>query len=376
MERRIALVLGVFGLAFQIQAGEVPQWNIANIDRAAPGNRVVQLTVATDGTQHLVYTGCSDRLCEESRPYYAKKMQTWEIQMIDDSADDTGWFPSLALDPTGAAHIFYANHEEQELLYAKHNGSEWEHTTLSSGRGGWWTSAAYSHDTLYVANTKLADKGWENAALEVGTLKNGTWNYEIVDSAKNAGWFTSMAILPNGNPVVSYNSVRNQPIGYIKVAYKENDRWNIVDIDGASIKHHVATDTNGFIHVVYQKASPKDDPRYADGLHDLYYATNATGSWKKSKIQEGGLGEIGDTGTFPRMTVDAQGRIHVVFISNRDDLMYGRKMPGDNGWEFSSVDDMGGAIYPWIEVDAQGNAFVAYERGGNIYTATCTNCQF
>lgn len=376
MERRITLVLVAFALAFHVQAGEVPQWNIQSVDRAAPGNRIVQLTLGKDGTHHLVYTGCSDRLCEESRPFYAKKMQNWDIQMIDDSANDTGWFPSLALDPTGAAHIFYADHEEQTLHYAKHNGSEWENTVLSSGRGGWWTSSAYSGDTLYFANTKLADKGWENAALEVGTLKNGTWKYEIVDSSKNAGWFTSMAVLPNGNPVISYNSVRSQPVGYIKIAYKENDKWNIVDIDGGSVKHHVATDVNGFIHIVYQKSSPKDSDKYVDGLHDLYYASNATGSWKKTKVQEGGLGEVGDTGTFPRMTIDSQGRIHLVYTANRDDLIYARKVSNESPWEFSVIDDMGGVIYPWIEVDHTGNAFVAYERGGNIYEASCTNCQF
>ncbi len=355
-----------------------PQWEIDKVDRAAKGNRMVQIMIRPDGSQHLVYTGCSDATCEESELFYANRMGNtdWDTKSIDSSGDDTGWFPSLSFDGNGLPHVLYADHYKERLMYATANASgKWSTSVPGSGRGGWWTSSASFNGQVYMAHTKLPKKGWEGAALEVGTLVNGKWVFETVDNARNAGWFTSMAVLPDGNPVVSYNSVFNQPVGSIKVAYKKDGKWKIVDIDGISIKHHVVTDKSGFIHLIYQKVSPVASDKFPDGLHDLMYATNApNGTWHREKIQTGGEGSIADTGTFPRIAVDAKNQLHMAYIVNRSELAYARKANVNAPWEFSIIDSMGDNMYPWVEADAQGQVHVAWERGGNVMYAVCADC--
>lgn len=361
---------------FSSQGLSASKFNIQRIDRAAPGNRVIQMLLTENGDKHLVYTGCSDTTCQNSELFYANQMKgkNWQTKSVDASGKDTGWFPSLTLDAKGTPHIFYANHDNQSLRYSTQVNGSWQSKTLGSGRGGWWTSAGFGNGKLYMAHTKFSDGGWDNAGLEVGTFENGKWLFEMVDPSRNAGWFTSMSVLPNGNPVVSYSSVISQPVGAVKLAVRENNQWSLIDVDDISVKHHVTTDRQGNIHFVYQKASPIFSPTYPDGLHDLFYVSNISGSWVRTKIQEGGRENILDAGQMPRITVDAQGGLHVVNIINRDTLMYSRKMTASSDWETMAVDGLGSPIYPWIETSKDGQVAIAYEKGGNVYYASCEDC--
>ncbi len=374
MNHRLQFLLFVFLVISQNTfALPTPQWTTENVDRIAPGNRMVQLAFDKKGQKHLVYTGCSDNKCESSELYHAKfENNSWVRSSVDSKGGDTGWFPSISFDANSFAHIFYADHDKQILKYASNQSSRWAAQKLGEGRGGWWTSSNSFENKVFFAHTKLPDSGWDGASLEVGTLENGKWNYETVDGAKNAGWFTSMAVLPNGNPVVSYSSVFSQPVGSVKVAVRQSNRWEITSIDNNAIKHHVAVDSNGKIHVVYQKlvsSSAKLEP-----IHDLMYATNSSGTWKRSKISNANS-EIIDSGYFPRLTVDSQGGIHIAYTINNDQLTYARKINADSSWEFYTVEDLGGTMYPWIEVEKNGDVHIAFERGGNVYVSSCTNCK-
>ena len=353
-----------------LMALPAPQWSIENVDKVAPGSRMVQLAFDKTDKKHLVYTGCSDNRCEQSELFHAQfENNNWVRNSIDSDGGDTGWFPSITFDLSSVAHIFYADHDKQVLKYASNKNSRWAAQSVGEGRGGWWTSSKSFGNTVYFAHTKLPKQGWEAAALEVGTLENGKWSYEIVDGARNAGWFTSMAVLPNGSPVVSYNSVFSQPVGVVKVAVKKSNRWEITDIDSSSIKHHVTVDSLGKIHLVYQKLSSEKGP-----THDLMYATNSSGSWKRSKISDPNSNQIIDSGYFPRVAVDSQGGVHTAYTTNNDLLIYARKLSADSSWEFFTVDELGGSMYPWVEMDKTGQVHIAYERGWNVYVASCTNC--
>ncbi|MDZ4662830.1 MAG: hypothetical protein SGJ18_14555 [Pseudomonadota bacterium] len=369
------LILSLLPSVLASVALAAPEWTIEKVDRAASGNRMVQLNISKNGDKHLVYTGCSDGPCARSELFYSvlAGRSDWQKTSVDASTDDTGtgWFPSIAFDAKSIAHIFYADHEAQTLRYATNKDSKWKTQDLGSGRGGWWTSSAAANGKVYFAHTKLPEQGWENAALEVGTLENDKWTLEVVDGARNAGWFTSMAVLPNGNPVVSYNAVFSQPTGAIKVAIKGANNWDIVDIDNTSVKHHVAVDSAGNIHLVYQKVS---SGQAAKSAFSLVHVTNASGTWKRTNLQEVGDEGVNNTGYFPRITTDASGGLHIAYTTIKDQMIYARKLNANTNWEYYSFDDLGGTYYPWIEVEPSGMVSIAYERSGNIYLATCSNC--
>lgn len=193
--------------------------------------------------------------------FYAVNKQNagWKTQSVDMGNKDTAWFPSFSLDDKGTPHIFYADHEDQKLQCATLINNKWKTKTLSTGRGGWWTSSRFSNGKLYVAHTKLPDTGWDYASLEVGVLENDQWKFEIVDPNHNAGWFTTMALFPNGNPIVSYNSVVGQPVGAVKLASRDLD--SLVSELESKITSQVQVSEGYFIHFGGQFESQKSASR-------------------------------------------------------------------------------------------------------------------
>ncbi|MEK6580542.1 MAG: hypothetical protein AABZ55_15070 [Bdellovibrionota bacterium] len=347
-------------------------FKVTRIDRGAPGNRMTDMKMDSLGNLHLIYTGCSDNACEKSELFHAMVSSTgkWLKTSVDDNGGDTGWFPSLSIDEQNGLHVFYANHEDQKMRYAYRDPSgQWKVDDLGKGRGGWWTSSAVSNKGLFVAHTRLPKSGWEPAALEVGTLENGKWNFEIVDHDRNAGWFSSMALNKEGLPVISYTTVFSQPQGFLKLAQKTKDGWEILEVDGGVIKSHVAVDSMGWTHVVYQRISPGESSYF-----DLMHLTNAPdGEWKKVIVEDGAK-LIVETGGFPRIAIDAKGGLHIAYVYKNSELRYARKLAGQDQWEFKNIDPLGNGVYPWILIDTKGRVHVSYEKGTGIHHAVCETC--
>lgn len=363
----------VFATVFQLitNSASAVTWSTETVDRAAPGNRMTQIKIDKNGTAHLIYTGCSDSKCANSELFYAIKNSAgvWQTNSIDSEGQDTGWFPSFVIDAMGLTHLFYANHDKQSLRYAKQtmlNGKvSWSVSNLGEGRGGWWTSSAIAGNTIWLAHTRLAPSGWDNVSLEVVRIENGNTSVEIVDNRKSAGWLTSMALDLSGMPYVTYNRSISFPVGDLMLAHKTSTGWEITGIDGAVTKNNMVTDAQGYVHIVYTKASS------IEGKHDLKYVTNAPdGKFKKSVIAA--ATQTMDTGYFPNIAIDQNGRQHVVYQEYSGSLRYSRMV--NEKWEESIIDNMGVNVYPWITADTAGVLHLSYEKMGTIVYGTCSDC--
>jgi len=353
------------------EPGEVA-FTVEDIDRSALGNRQTSVYVDADGTVHAAYTGCSDGSCEHSELFYANKADgkaEWTTTSIDDQNNDTGWFPSMAINSAGDIYILYANHTQEALRFAyKPNGGSWTTEAIGSGRGGWWTSCALIGEVLIMAHTKMPASGWDGTFLQVGSYDNDQWSWAEADGANYGGFYTAMAVTPDNRPVVTHTIVPGIAVGYLQLAEWTGTEWDVSQLDGNSIGNDIIVDDDGFFHVVYSKVDPVNS-----NLWDLWYATNAPdGQWTKTAIDEGADNED-DTGGYPHIAIDDHGNLHVSYRHfGNNELKYARQVNGE--WEFHVADSIGGGLYSSIAIDDQGGVHVVYEDGITMHYAYCPTC--
>jgi hypothetical protein len=346
-----------------------------DVDRAGQGDRQTAIKVTPDGTVHAVYTGCSTQACElgDDALMYAEKAAgraDWELTKVD-AVGETGWMPSMAIDEPGNIYIIYGYHKQnhEKLRYAHRPvGGEWTYESIGDGRGGWWTSCAWAGDRLVTADTKLPLSGINGTTLRAGSYDLTDWSFQIADQTADSGYFTSMALTPDLNPIIAYMS-SGYPAGYLKMAAWTGSAWQLDQVDSNAIGNDIAIDADGYIHLIYSKLDPLNS-----NLWDLRYATNAPeGTWTKITLDPGGSDED-DTGGFPHIAIDDRGGLHVTYRHFTADLLrYARKAPGGE-WEFYDADPLGSGLYSSIDIDDDGGVHVFYESAGYMRYAYCAAC--
>jgi subtilisin-like proprotein convertase family protein len=59
----------------------------------------------------------------------------WDIEVVDESTDDIGEYPSLALDSNGDPHISYSDTHNEYLMYAQLRNGTWYLNPLDQTSG-------------------------------------------------------------------------------------------------------------------------------------------------------------------------------------------------------------------------------------------------
>lgn len=113
----------------------------------------------------------------------------------------------------------------------------------------------------------------------------------------------------------------------------------------------LVVDGNRKDHVVYAVRS-----RFLDGVNTLYYATNASGSWRNTIIaQTNDNSAFGSSG----IEVTTNGKVHIAFVAEMS-LVYKTNVSG--AWVSTVVDDWfqdAGELS--LASDSSGNVFMAYD---------------
>ncbi len=344
------------------------------VDQAGGGDRQTAIKVTSDGVVHVAYTGCSTAGCEYDKNglFYAERAMgraDWEITGID-MVGDTGWMPSMAIDEPGNIYIVYGYHtsnQERLRLATLPVGGDWSWENIGTGRGGWWTSCAWTGDQLVTADTKLPFSGVDGTTLRVGLYDLSNWVFTIADETYDSGFYTAMSLTPDGRPVITYMS-SGYPAGALKMATWTGSEWQIDEVDSNSVGNDAVIDENGYIHIVYSKLDPNNSNQW-----DLWYATNApSGTWSKTPIDPG-ADENDDTGGFPHIAIDQNGGLHISYRNfTYDVLRYGRNT--GEGWEFFDADPLGSGQYSSIAIDDDGGVHIFYEGTGIMRYAYCATC--
>ena len=151
----------------------------------------------------------------------------WDCTAVD-TANTVGYYTSIAFDPAGNPWVSYYDGTNGDLRFARYVGtggtgcasSAWTCTAVDTANDiGWYTSIAFDPGGIpwvsYYDNTN----GDLRVARYVGTGGTGcassAWTCTAVDTANTVGWYTSIAFDPGGIPWVSYYDGTN---GDLRVA--------------------------------------------------------------------------------------------------------------------------------------------------------------
>ena len=141
----------------------------------------------------------------------------WQTSVVDTAG---GGYTSLALDTSGNPHISYFENSNQDLKYAKWNGSSWTTQIIdAAGYAGFYTSIALdSSDKPRIAY----HSGAGSYTLKYAEWNGSAWALQTVASAYS-GYDTSLVLDSNDNPHITYHEDTNT--GFLKYIKWTGAAW-------------------------------------------------------------------------------------------------------------------------------------------------------
>jgi hypothetical protein len=330
-------------------------WQIENIDDSAIEDQTSSIAVDENGNAHIAYydsytvnNTSYGRLC------YANNVDGWVIEVVDNSTDSVGLYPSITLDSDGYVHISYLciDSGSETLKYATNEAGSW-HDYILDGAGNVanYSSIGVDDDGMvYVAYLSQAnalkfiifqdgdvksleaiDSGivttdqislainstgvphvayYLDGELYHANMQNSTWVLESLESTSQLGGGLSMYIDGQDQIYISYCDPSLSQ-GLLKYISNVGGNWSdpiIIDSESNLVGANVITvNENGDEHIAYVDGT-------GDGI--LKYAERRNGIWMYQKV------DLGSCGSIISMAMDSEGRSHISYISDNGSLMY------------------------------------------------------
>ena len=195
------------------------------------------------------------------------------------------------------------------------------------------------------------------AAVSSSVVVAGDWQLQRVDE----GTKPALALTPDGQPVMVYMLERQD--GWVRIAVLEAGGWQIDQVaDGYFYgPPDIAAGPDGVIHAAYHD---HQDSQFQPDKGDAVHVSGGAGDWTTTTAADDG-----HDGWDNRITVDADGRPHMVGVDPED-------FGGVDGIEYYSLDAQGEwqaepvgsgpQTYRWgasVAVDPAGVPWVSYYDG-------------
>ncbi|MBN1667102.1 MAG: hypothetical protein JW862_08430 [Anaerolineales bacterium] len=292
----------------------------------------------------------------------------FSIQAVTSNAL-TDTHASLAVDSNGKAHIAYE--QEQNIFYATNASGSWISTVIATDAGP-EVQPSIALDSAGKAYLSYFVGTYPNQELHYATNTSGSWNSGMIETVSVPGWDrleTSIAVDGAGLMYVVYATYAGSDYD-INLRYQDGTvqsapqgGWvtqpltdNALDDRNASI----AVTSDGKVHVVYHQFS---NTNFADEIH---YATNASGSW----VDEVLFSEPFLNFAQPAIVLDASAKAHLVYYSwgmgSNHQVYYATNRSGS--WITSTVSAAGYDVWGTaIDLDSNGAAHIAYSAYSSEY---------
>jgi hypothetical protein len=231
--------------------------------------------------------------------YKAAGSSSWSNVIVDGTG---GKYTSIAIDSNDNPHITYRD-STGPLAYATctsnclDSSASWSPSTVNSGINVEWSSIAIdSSDDIHIATYDITGND-----LYYSTGSPGAWsNANLVDVGTSGGMTHDIAISPvTDEPGISYFNSQNDDLEY-KVYDGSSWSTTVVHSTGSVGRYNsLAYDSQGSAHISYER-------NQAD---DLWYATDATGTWVTKGIYESAISR---TGLDSAIAIDLNDDIHII----------------------------------------------------------------
>lgn len=237
------------------------KWHFSDV---FAGGRYASLAIEPDGTPAVSFLDpLGDQLL-----YARPASKGWDTTFIDTVVEDDGLgggrASSLLMGPGGQPRVAYLDIQTNTLKYAyATNDGVWHPTIAVPGQleVGKYASMAVLHDgqlaVAYLDETKQQ--------LKYAWRTGRTWQTMLVDERGAAG--ISLAVLPEGQPAISYY---DGCTGDVKYAEFHDDGWSIAVIepeavppDETDVFTSLAVLPNGAPAISYHVTYPLYDQKYA-----------------------------------------------------------------------------------------------------------------
>jgi hypothetical protein len=179
---------------------------------------------------------------------------------------------------------------------------------------------------------------------------------QTIDNVNAANGDVSAAIYKNNKIHIAYTTFNL----VIKYATNKSGSWvtTMIHADDSSMYvtsfNDIAVDSSGFVHIVYTTSW-----MILTGESAVYYATDKTGTWVKTKIAYVTGASFSGVG----LAVTSAGKVHIVYGDNTMHLMYKNNLSGT----WTGAGNLGTywtSVRPRLALDASDYVYVAYEHGG------------
>lgn len=334
-------------------------WETEPVDSGANLLRYPSLTLDSSGQPSVSYF---DGFPRYELKYAWRDGTGWQIETVD---EEGGWYASLGLVEMGKPHISYQ--VRGDLKLARRENGIWLLETIRSGDiavTGWGTALALSADgssphILFRTSDgdleliSLAAPTPERQSIgHVGAASDDerVWLSETVDSSRESGWHTTLALDRAGQLHIAYHS------GGLKYAQYDGTAWQIWTVDegahtGAFTS--LALDSSGFAHISYQD--------WETG--DLKYARHTGTIWLVDTVDRAGY-----VGEYSSLALDGRGLPRVSYFDRTNSDL---KFAWHDGlaWHIATVpitDTPHAGMYTSLAIDGTDRPHISFEAGGAL----------
>ena len=173
------------------------------------------------------------------------------------------------------------------------------------------------------------------------------WHSEVVDNS-GGGEFASIAIDSNNKIHISYRGNSK-----LKYATNASGSWVSSVIDDSAYSTSIAVDSNNKVHIGYGIGGT---------VYNVRYATNATGSWVISDVDIWSGGFVSYRDAYISIAIDSNNKAHMSYFNNyNEDLKYATNASGS--WVTSVIDWSGRVgMFTSIAVDSNDKMHISYYK--------------
>ncbi|NLH48333.1 MAG: hypothetical protein GX444_06990 [Myxococcales bacterium] len=311
-----------------------------------------QMAIAVDSAGHPHVASANDN--RRVIGYAVRGPQGWQTEVVYNDMESTNSL-ALLLDDQDKPHLIAGRNgsPKSQLYHITRPAASWEREMIATA-----TAPEYEYGTDFYPSLARDASGQLHLSLMVeGTLRYATnpigKDWRFVTLADFGMVDSNVALAVDGQRRRHLTYLR-EPVAEWRYAVRQGGSWHIetlLDSVGQSGIVDMATDADGFVHAVL-------------GDHQnskLWYASNKTGSWIIENILAGQTVEKGIYNhTEPAIAVDAAGAAHVVYSVGGHQLMYATNQTGD--WETTLLDEIPGLdiLEKVVAADSQGYLHIAY----------------
>ncbi len=317
------------------------RWNIQTADNGPGAGVWNDIAVDGNGVVHIVYYNLTAGKLMHA--FKASERLGWQTEIID-NAMNVGQRASIAVDQHNKVHVVYYDSNAQSLKYADNVNGVWANVTVdgSSNVGLWNAIAVDSSDKAHVA---YVDSTGHTLKYANNMISGFTTSFiDTSGFVKNAG--VSIALDRMGIPHVGY--ILTNITDQLVQRSLNGTVWDKTVIDGSAdvlgFWNSMAIDSHNRVHISY----------YDQTIEALKYATNATGSWVSSVIDQDGT-----VGNRSVLALDLDNGLHILYsdsTANKENYLVNTQ----GVWMKTTIRDPDDATFGSFALDSFGRVHVSY----------------